>query len=469
MSDKYPWSDYQKAIFDNIRNGEGHTIIEALAGAAKTTSIIESLEYVPEGKSCLLVAFNKRIAQELKSKVPFGDFDCKTLHSLGLRSLFKKFPKIEVTHDKVDYILDKVVGKDKKLWDVKQQIKKTISLCKATLVEGSEFIDFIMDEYDVDTHDMRRHIFIEHVQDALKECALNTKEVDFDDMIWMPYVHKVPIQKYDFVFVDEFQDLNRAQHELCLKACKRNGRIIVAGDQNQAIYGWRAACADGMKAIKKQLNATTLSLPITYRCPILVTKEAQKYVPDIQYAPGAKEGIVDYISTDQMMKAASPGCFILSRTNAPLVSKALTFIKKGVPASIQGKDIGDNLLNLIKKSRKGNLDNFMDWLDDWERKEVTRLKKKNRSYEHIRDKAACLKAMSSSCGSLSELKAKIIELFEDTDEHDRIVLSTCHKAKGLERDVVFLLWDTFRGGNQEERNIKYVSVSRSKRELYYVT
>jgi superfamily I DNA/RNA helicase len=468
MSNKYLWSSYQKDIFREVKEGEGHVVIDALAGSGKTSTIIESLEYIPEGKSWLLVAFNKRIAEELKKKAPMGG-DIRTLHSLGLRALYKKFPKLHIANDKVDRIMSKVVGKDKQFWDVKQQIKKTVSLAKAYLVEGSEFIDFIMDNHDIDTFEMKREIFIEKVQDVLRECALNTKEIDFDDMIWIPHVHRVFVQKYHYVFVDEAQDLNNAQINLSLKACKRNGRIIALGDKNQAIYGFRGASSDAISQIKSHLTAKSLPLSITYRCPVRVTKEAQKYVPEIEYAPGAKQGIVDHIESDQMLRAAEPGCFILSRTNAPLVSYALQFISRGIPASIQGKDIGENLLNLIKKSRRKNLENFLDWLCDWEQKEINRLREKNRDFDHVRDKAACLRAIAGSSGSLAELKTKIIDLFEDTDENDRIILSTVHKAKGLERDVVFVLWGTFRGGNREERNIRYVAISRSARELYYVT
>jgi len=469
MSDKYPWSDYQKTIFNEVATGEGHVIVDAVAGSGKTSSIIESTNHIPDGKSWLLVAFNKSIAEELNLRIHTFSGDVRTLHSLGLRSLFKKFPNIKVANDKVDKIMIDVVGKDKKLWDIKYQIKKTVSLCKAYMINGEGFIDHIMDDHDIDTFEMKRDIFIEKVQDILKECALNTKEVDFDDMIWMPLIHKVDVKKYDFTIIDECQDLNKAQLELAIKTCKRNGRIIALGDHKQAVYAFRGAGLDSISNLKKKLNAKSLPLSITYRCPKLVVKEAQKYTKQIMAAPDAKEGIVDHISVEQMLKGAQPGCFILSRINAPLVSHALNFIKRGIPASVQGKDIGKNLINLIKKSKKKELSSFLDWLFDWQNKEVARLSAKERNFEHIVDKAKCLRAVADSASSLSELKTKIIDLFEDTEEEDRIILSSVHRSKGLERDTVYLLWSTFRGGCASERNIKYVAVTRSAHELYYVT
>ena len=75
------------------------------------------------------------------------------------------------------------------------------------------------------------------------------------DMIWMPYVFNLPVQKYDFVFCDEAQDLNNAQIKLVLKACKKRGRIFTYGDPHQAIYRFRGAASDAMERIKKELDA----------------------------------------------------------------------------------------------------------------------------------------------------------------------------------------------------------------------
>lgn len=468
MTDKYPWSQYQLDFFEEVTNGTNHVVVEAVAGAGKTSTIIEGLERMPTHLSALLAAFNKRIAQELKLKAP-QSADCRTLHSLGLRSLSRKFKDVNVETGKVDQILDDLVGKNKKLWDVKRQLKKTVSLAKGYLAEGDEFIDMIIDQHEIDTDPIGTSKFIEYVQDCLYQCALDVENVDFDDMIWLPYVHKVPVQKYDVVFLDECQDVNNCQIELTLKAVKRGGRVFALGDSRQAIYSFRGANSNSMELLRKRLKAKKMPLSITYRCPIKVTQEAQKYVPHMEHAPDAKEGIVDHINESQLMKAASPGCVILSRTNAPLVPFALSFLKKGIPANVLGKDIGDNLLNLIKKSRRKKLDAFLDWLENWEKKEVNRLVKKGRRTDNVQDKAECLRALADSCSSLPELKTKIIDIFEDTTDEDRVMLSTTHKFKGMEREVVYLLWGTYRGDNREERNIKYVAVSRSAMELYYVT
>ena len=461
------WSKYQKDIFNNISEGEGHSIIEACAGSGKTTVLVEGLNHIPPAKSWLMVAFNKKIADEMKKRAPAFGGECKTFHSLGLRSLYSRFPKLRVDQDKTKKILNRLL--DKKLWDEKVQLSKTISLCKGYLVEGDEFIDYIMDNHDIDTLSLERDVFIDLVKKAIELCKKDTRSVDFDDMIFLPHVYQTQLQKYNYVFIDECQDLNNAQVKLALRSCKRNGRIFAVGDTNQAIYSWRGASSNAMNKLKDKLNAKSLPLSITYRCPLLIVKEAQKLVSTIKARPGAPNGIVDTITNAQLMKQAKPGCFILSRTNAPMIGIALSFIKKGIPASIQGRDIGVNLLNLIKKSRRKTLDGFLKWLDTWEKKEVDRLQKKRRKTDSVRDKAGCIRAISDSSTDLNMVKQTIKNLFEDTDDKDRIILSSCHKSKGLERDTVFMLMSTFKGANQEELNIRYVAITRAKTALYYVT
>ena len=63
--------------------------------------------------------------------------------------------------------------------------------------------------------------------------------IDFDDMIWLPVVLDLPQRKFDRVFIDECQDLNRSQIELSLRAVKPDGRILAVGDPHQAIYSFR--------------------------------------------------------------------------------------------------------------------------------------------------------------------------------------------------------------------------------------
>lgn len=473
------WNKYQLDIFKNTQDGKNNLLVEALAGSGKTSTLLESLKYLPEDKTWLLVAFNKSIAKELKDRAPDSDNgEVSTLHSLGLKSLGKTFKQITVDFDKADKIVNKLLGDKEDTKELRYSVIKGMSLAKGYLAETKEEIDDVLDEHDLDPPpDVERDTFIYHIIDAMEASKRNVKQIDFDDMIWLPNVLKVEISKYDMVFIDESQDLNKAQIHLALKTVqpkpktkksKPEGRIIAYGDSAQAIYKFRGADSNAMNYLKQTLQAKSLPLSITYRCPLSVVKEAQKFVPALEAAPNAIEGKVAYISLEEMKKIAKPGCFILSRVNAPLIGLALGFLKQGIPVNIQGRDLGNNLQSLIKRSRCKQLDKFLEWLDRWSKKECKRLSDRGKDTLLITDKVDCLVALASSVDNLSDLKSYLDRLFTDVDDKNKIILSSVHRVKGMERENVFLLWDTFKSFNQEEKNIKYVGITRSLQNLYFV-
>src|ERR1700690_3946522 len=100
---KKKWSPQQKAVFENVANGTGHTVVLARAGSGKTTTIVEAFNHVPEGASVLMIAFNKSIATELQSRAPAG-VEVSTLHSFGLKAIMRQGPA-RIDNDKMDRIL----------------------------------------------------------------------------------------------------------------------------------------------------------------------------------------------------------------------------------------------------------------------------------------------------------------------------------------------------------------------------
>lgn len=484
------WSDYQKAIFGEIKSGTGNIIVEAMAGSGKTTVIVESLKYLPNNKSWLLTAFNTKNAEELRKRVnlPSSPFvsvpkDIFTMHSFGLKCLGATFNKIEVEQNKCMNILEKMLKGDNQI-DIRYNIQKAVSLCKGHLASSKEDIDWVLDNHDIDCLDMDRDEFISHIMVTMDLCKRQPHIVDFEDMIWLPNVLQCKVPHYDNVFLDEYQDTSKAQFGLISQAvqpspkitkaglprkgAKSPGRIIFCGDARQALYSWRGADARSFENLKSNFNASVFSLPVSYRCPIAVIEEAQKIVPDIKAAPDAIQGSVSTINYTEMYNLAKPGCFILSRTNAPMIKVCLSFIRKGVPANIQGRDVGLNLLNMIKNSKTNSVDKFLAYLSKWEIKEIARLTRERKGIEAAKDRAECLRALCDGVTSLKDVKDNINKLFADTDDYGRVLCSTIHRAKGMERDNVFILKSTLFGTDLESDNIRYVAITRSKKSLFFV-
>lgn len=468
-SQNFEWSPYQKAIFKNIASGKGHTVIDALAGSSKTTTLIEALKYVDPKLKCLMVAFNKSIADELKLRAP-KHIECSTLHSLGFRIIRNAWgSNIKVDNDKAFNIAKSILEKSTKDYEVYYAVDKTVSLCKASFKDTPDQIDDLMDDFGIETFDYDRDKFIAAVIETLKQCKLKKNIIDFNDMIWFPLIFNLVKPTYDQIFIDELQDLSYSQTSLAIMACKANGRIIGSGDKFQVLYAFAGVDLNGIERIKTKLEAIVLPLSISYRCPKNVIKLAQKLVPEIEAAPNAIDGIVKDISDQDMIKMASPGDWILSRTNAPLVSYCLNLIKNKKPANIKGRDIGSNLLVLIKRSKKKKLDQFIDWLNNWRNKEINRLSKKKKDFSEIEDKYQCLKVLCNSAVDLNDVKTNIEKLFSDMSKDSIITLSSIHRSKGLSIERVFILKNTLKFFDQSEKNISYVGYTRSSKELYLVT
>lgn len=466
------YSKYQLDIFKDVENGTGNTIINALAGSGKTSSIIASMNFVDPKLKSLMVAFNTKIAKELKEKAP-AHVPCMTLHGIGLKYIAKAFPGIVVNEDKVSSILEKMFAKHKENFQLIPKLSYTISLAKGHLSSTAAEIDNLIDDFEIFFEEdlMSREDFINHVLFVLNFCKKDTNQIDLDDMIWFPNVIDISLPAYDRIFVDEAQDLNTAQRKFVLKMLKsknNSGRCFVFGDRFQALYSWRGADSQSMQNFQNELNAKVLPLSITYRCPNLVVQQAKKLVPEFEASPTAKDGIFAWNTQDQMLKNAPLGSFIISRTRAPLIRIVLSFIKRNIPANIQGRNIADGLLAIIKKSKSKKIDKFLTYLDKWEKSETKRLLDKNKSPDVIKDKAECLRTLSEDCTTTAEVINKINQLFTNKTSNSIINCGTTHGMKGLESNVVYVLINTYNESSQEEKNCKYVAITRSKSELYYV-
>jgi len=468
---KRNWSDFQKDIFRDIARGTGHTVVIARAGSGKTSTIVEGFKYLPKGKKTLMVAFNKAIAEELKQRAP-SYVDVMTLHSLGFRAIKQAFgADVILENDKSKMLISTLIGDDYDLWEVNQSIAKCVSLCKGFLFDTPSKIGDLIDKFGIEIFDYSRDKFIELVIKTLGLCKAKKNVVDFDDMIWFPFVYRLNVGKFDVVFVDEAQDLNAAQMAMVLSANKMDGRIIAVGDPAQSIYQFRGADSEAMPNFVNKLGAKTLPLSVTYRCPKKVVALAQEVVPDIMAADNAPDGLVEEVPAEQILKLVQAGDFVLSRTNAPLIKHCMALLKAGIPANIQGRDVGSNLQYFIKKSKAKTIVSFTAYVNTWREQEIKRLLAEKKDPIATIDKAECLLNLCEGTLTIKDLKETIEKLFNDTDDHAKVIFSTTHKAKGLERDRVFVLTNTYRYGpgvEGEEANLWYVAVTRSKNELYLV-
>lgn len=509
-----------------------HLIIIARAGTGKTTTLIQGMKGIKGKNPCELewvdadgvtqlkqinpssqqeviwahlvrigqnaryiafVAFNKSIATELQKRVPEG---CRamTMHSMGYSAVLKAFGQLRSPDgNRVQNIICELLGKD--IWDMRKTqpalLKATarlVSLCKTNLVESEEeksALDDLASHYDVDLNGCRDQVY-DLVPRVLDRCLDVAKDgyIDYDDMIWLPIALQLPLFKHDLLLVDEAQDLNRVQQELAQR-CSRT--LVLCGDPRQAIYGFAGADSNSipnMEAIlqKTPNGCTTLPLTMTYRCGKSIVAEAQRLVPDFEAHEDNPDGAVTHATMGSYSKTVTDADMVLCRVTAPLVSACFKFIRDGRKAIIQGRDIGRGLVSTVNKMKATEVVDLIQKLDEWLFQERTKENAKRHPNEDrliaLEDRVACLHCFCDGAISVDQVISKIEQMFTDDKTCPGIMLSSVHKAKGLEANRVFLLRPVGSGiphpmasspwQVEQEYNLLYVAITRAIHELIYV-
>ena len=473
----------QQDIFDAVEDpAAGHLVIEALAGTGKSTTIEECVRRTDADSSVLVCAFNSAIAKSLAPRMPEGVV-VSTIHAFGMRALAAATEgSLDVQRFAVSDLCKELMGCDWGSREARKAVVQLVGVAKGQAFDGRapgsdwRLLDSWADAVGIDfPKGWDRSRLCGTALQILRMQQKNVRGhvIDFDDMIWLPLVREVSIPTFDFVFVDETQDLNPAQLQL-IKLAGAGGRIVAVGDRRQAIYGFRGADSQAMPRMVAELEARTLPLSVTYRCPAAVVRQANRYVPDLEARPGAPEGIVRTCGIAELEDSAAPGDFVLSRTNAPLVSLAFRWIASGRHARIQGRDIGAGLATWVKAQDVAagtiGMRSLKAKIEAWAAAEIARLEAAERDTTAVVDKAACLSALAANCTDVGSMLLRIETLFADNGAASAIVLSSTHRAKGLEADRVWLLRDTYlKWQGAEEENLLYVGITRAKHELIFVT
>ena len=497
---EYEPSQYQKAIFDYIQHEKGNLVVEAAAGSGKTYTLVKALSLIPQDKRVLMTAFNKDIVKELTKKVKeFPNVEVRTLHGLGMILTTRglriggmkpegyKYTQLIYNHwqDLTKTNINKLSRNARKSFV--ENTKKLVDFGRFYLANTrSEMIE-LMVKYDIPC-------VADEVDVALKVMAIggkNLDSIDYTDMIWMPHIYDLHLQEceYDFIMVDECQDLNVAERNLVLRCLKEGGRLIAVGDSNQCIYGFSGSDPDSFRAIQSIPNTVSMPLSISYRCPESVVKFAQNLVPSIEAKQGAEEGVIlDCVSLDDV----HDGDMVLCRNNAPLLQVYCKLLEQGKRAYIRGSDVGKNLQNIVIGTHKDYLytnlkrdgvfirlyeDLFNSRKAIMERYGISQEDAmKHETIQAKLDMIRALEVLGADLTTTEQLTKKIGDIFPKNDKGEGIMLSTVHKAKGLEADNVFIACASLMPSKsaldewqvQQERNLMYVAYTRAKKVLGFL-
>lgn len=510
-------SKLQQDIIDAAKSKKVRDIVVmARAGCGKTTMLIELTKELP-GR-IFIGAFNRKIAKEVarkleENKLGNGRVFSSTLHAAGVGAWTRAYPKCIVDDCKVGNIIGKMAlnagGEEtpegRLIGSSLNFIRKSVSYAKQRAfgflipIKSEEAWMDIFEHFGMEeelSEDYQLEDLIPYCIQALQTSISQDKErINYDDMLLAPLVHNIRMYTYGTVMIDEGQDTNPVRRALALKMLGTNGRLIVVGDDKQAINGFTGADSDSLEQIQKLRNALVLPLNLTYRCPKKVVELAQKWVPDFQAHESNEDGIVREIPyrgyTDK--ETYIPGLMdeqftaddaILCRNTKPLVEAAYQLLRKGVACRVEGRDIGQGLIALASRWKVSDLNTLRGRLESYKDREIQKYQAKNNEAAamSVEDKVETLMVLIENLqregkNKKSDLVDFITSLFGDSDDPKSkkvLVLSTVHKAKGLEFPRVYLLgrarympskWARSAWQLEQEENLMYVAVTRSMHEL----
>lgn len=486
-------SKYQEEIFKNVKFGIGNMIVKACAGSGKTSVIVNLIKLIDSNKKLLFIAFNREIVNELKHRIgPLSNVDIMTYHSLGyliLKENLKLSLKDVDEYKYKTYVKNNIANLSEinisslskpKFNAYINNIIKLIDYSRYNLCQNVIEINNISERYGIISIADEFNV----VDKVLKWGQNNYNTIDYTDMVWLPIELNLCTKKYlyDWVFIDESQDMSYIQQKLFLKTFKRNTRFVSVGDEYQTINLWAGASETALKDLESIPNTKIFNLPITYRCPKSIVELAKKYSSNIEAKDDAIQGTINFNAS---INDPQSNDMVLCRNTAPLIELYLKYLEQNKKCYIKGRNIYNNLIKLIEETNESSLNEMFNRL--YEKLFFNRDKLMTQynldlhdaslspQITNLYDSISSLKILSKGMTSIEELKNKINSIFLDSDG-EGVCLSTVHKAKGLEADNIFILCKSLMPSKLAKKewekitelNLIYVAITRAKKTLNFL-
>jgi superfamily I DNA/RNA helicase len=499
-----PNRPYRSQIMLNILNGlndaqketvtttNGPVLVVAGPGTGKTLTIVRRIAYlIHQGvppENILAVTFTNRAAREMQERIAslVGNASRRmfisTFHVLGLKILRDNLGDDFSLCDRDGQVaLLKAVVQELRSRDSKQMERISYGKLAGRISQIKNGME--------DAADLKE--IYERYQKALQDKSA----LDFDDLILQPaeiLSHSGQSKKYgdlfQYIIVDEYQDISPAQYRLLRLLTGNNDNICAVGDSDQAIYAFRGADIKNFLDFEKDFSSTKrITLTANYRSqrtilaasneliknndarldkhliavrdqghPVRVISvpdekaEGGAIIREIEHRMGGTSHYqMHYGSPDRDFSSESfrfSDFAVLYRTNAQARVIEEAFMASGIPyQAVGGKH------SLQKQATEATL-------------------------EYMRSLISSKDTYSDRPDTPESILLNAADFFDPSA--DAVTLMTRHMAKGLEFRVVFitgaeegLIPYTLREDGidtEEERRLFYVGMTRAQDELFII-
>ncbi len=326
----------------------------------------------------LAITFTNKAANEIKARLAamFNDPDIAkdvwagTFHSICMRIIRKHADRIGYTGQVTIYDTDdqkKALSKAMKSANVddKQFPLKTV----AGVISRAKEKLLTPDAYALENGGGYREREFAKVYSVYQSMLKSSNAMDFDDIIMQTVIllrenediRQYYAHKFRYVCVDEYQDTNLAQFELCSLFASEWRNIMVVGDDDQSIYRFRGATIENILSFDRHYpDAKTIKLEQNYRSTsnilnaanAVIAKNESRHAKTLWTSNDAgalisyrtaenqiaesrtvADIILKHIATD---KYTYRDFAVLYRVNAQASSIERTFAKSGIPYRIYG-------------------------------------------------------------------------------------------------------------------------------------
>ena len=503
-------NDAQREAAQAVR---GPVCILAGAGTGKTTTITRRIaNQVASGtftaRDILALTFTDRAARELRERLGrlgiAGDVRAKTFHAEALAQVafFSQAPELLPSKGEIVYSLVRGLPRPYRFRTTKD-VAGEIERAKNRRVTPATYEADLGDHVPPLPPDLMVRVYREYEKRKAK-----AGRADFEDLLEMAIglietdaqARERIRRRYQALTVDEYQDVNLLQQTLLDAWLGGRDEVCVVGDDHQSIYGFTGATPRWLLDFPHRYpNARVVAIDRNYRSSQPVLDVANRLIGDrplrsgtagpepalVEHATGAEEtdAIVDEIDRLAREGVAFEEMAILYRINArsedyeealsdahiPYQVRDGAFLRRPGPRNV--------LRRLQRADQRGPAADAVDaasratgWEPDAEVADVS-----EEEATRLADLSRLVSMAAEFGGDVAGFIADLRHRFESDGAGRGVVLSTYHRAKGLEWDAVFLprleerelpfAMSKTDDETDGERRLLYVGITRARTHL----
>ena len=438
--------------------------LESCAGSGKTTVIKKAWQALPTDlrRKTKILAFNRSIAEELKIR----GYPAQTAHGFGFVNMCRALGAfVKLDSYKIEKMIEDDFGLDR-FSKIGMAVSRCVAAAKNMGMRVPHSDNYLIDDTDAGWLAIAQQAdAIEYITNFQSVCqavlAKSSKlpkliheikefKITFDDMLYLPFLYNFQDHEQNrIIFTDECQDLNNVQISMqCMKGAFTH---FFVGDPRQAIYAFRGANLQSYQDIIKLYDCKELKLTESFRCPKNVCSFANGFYgyPLKPHSSIQHTGEVKHIYLEDFDHLGEGVNAYLCMTNAPLIKLVPKLLKLNIPIEVRSDLIGKLKYRFNTKQ-------------DYEiRDEIAEGMNYTGKSLHYQDFIECLSFFYYSGEARGLLKR-----IEKSKDPNKVVLSTIHRAKGLEFDKVCFIKFRAKPRLDQIQNLGWVGCTRTAKKLY---